>query len=158
MCWYGIKKLKNILCLIMVGLLDLRVRRQSDVMGAEMRGVFNDLRVNRFLQCGWCMVSSPPPSLSLSLSLSWSSGPWTVVCFLLICARRRRNLSFISFFSSDRIRLGFLCFFLPLRSLIDRKITFDYFYFLTNFIDISLCADHMGRNPFSLSWRKSQHR
>ena len=60
-----------------------------------------------------------------------------------------RNLSFISFFSSDRTRLGFL-YFLPPRSRIGRKITFNYFYFLTNFIDISLCADLMHR--------KSQHR
>ena len=105
----------------MVGLLDLRVRGQSDVTGAERRGVFGDLWVSPFLQSGeeegqwgWCMVSSflsPPLSLSLSLPLSWSSGPRTVVCFLLICARRRRNLSFISFFSSDRIRLGFLWVF-----------------------------------------------
>ena len=36
----------------MVGLLDLRVRSQSDVMGAERRGVFGDLRDSRFLQSG----------------------------------------------------------------------------------------------------------
>ena len=51
-----------------------------------------------------------------------------------------RNLSFISFSSSDRIRLGFLCFLLR-RLRTGRKITFNYFYFLTNFIDISLCAE-----------------
>ena len=56
-----------------------------------------------------------------------------------------RNLSFISFFSSDRIKLGFLCF-LPRRSRIGRKITFNYF--LTNFIDISLYIDPIHRNPF----------
>ena len=36
----------------MVGLLDLRIRGQSDVTGVERRGVFGDLRVSRFLQSG----------------------------------------------------------------------------------------------------------
>ena len=80
---------------------------------------------------------------------------WSVDCrlpsfdlFLLL-----RNLSFISFFSSDQIRLRILCF-LPWRSRIGWKITFNYFYFLTNFIDISLCTDPVRRNPFFPFWRK----
>ena len=68
-----------------------------------------------------------------------------------------RNLSFISFFSSERIKLGFL-YFLPRRSRISRKITFTYLYFLKNFIDIWPCANPMRRTPFFPLWRKSQHR
>ena len=56
-----------------------------------------------------------------------------------------RNLSFISLFSSDQIKLGFFVFLLR-RLRIGWKITFNYFYFLTNFIDISLCAE----TPFFL--------
>ena len=88
-----LKSRKNVLCLIVVGLLDLRVRGQSDVTGAERRGVFGDLRVSHFLQSGeeegqggWCVVSS---FASISLSFNWSSGPRTVVCLLLTYARRR---------------------------------------------------------------------
>ena len=94
-------------------------------------------------------------SLSLSLlsliSLSLSLIPGVLVCgchlpyFAL--ATLSRNLSFIAFLTSDRIKLGFLCF-LPWGSQIGRKITFNYFYFLTNFINISLCADPMRRSPF----------
>ena len=51
-----------------------------------------------------------------------------------------RNLSFIAFLSSVQIKLGFLCF-LPQSSWLK-----NYFYFLTNFIDISLCAEA----PFSI--------
>ena len=47
-----LKSGKNVLCLIVVGLLDLSVRGQSDVTGAERRGVFGDLGVSRFLQSG----------------------------------------------------------------------------------------------------------
>ena len=43
---------KNVLCLIVLGLLDLRVCGQLDVTGEEMNGVFSDLRVSRFLQSG----------------------------------------------------------------------------------------------------------
>ena len=80
--------------------------------------MFGDLRVSRFLQsgeeegqCGWCVVSSFA-SLSLSLSLSqlefWFPDrrlPSFDLCPL------SRNWSFISFFSSDRIRFGFLWVF-----------------------------------------------
>ena len=90
-----LKSRKNVLCLIVVGLLDLRVRGQSDITGAERRGVFGDLRLNRFLhseekegQCAWCVVSSFA-SVSISFSLNWSSGPRTVDCLLLICVRCR---------------------------------------------------------------------
>ena len=47
-----LKSRKNVLCLMVVGLLDLCVCGQLDVTGAEMRGVFGDLRVRRFLQSG----------------------------------------------------------------------------------------------------------
>ena len=82
--------------------------------------------------------------LSLSLSEFWSAD-----CRLssFDLTQLLRNLSFISFFFSDRIRLGFLCF-LTRRLRIGRKITLNSSYFLTNFIDISLCADPMRRNPF----------
>ena len=136
-------------------------RGQSDVTSAERsaerRGGFGDLRVSPFLQsreeesqCGWCMVSS---FTSVSVSVSWSSD--CLPSFDL--SSLSRTLSFISFFSSDRIKLGFLCF-LPRRLWIGRKLTFNYFYFWTNFIDISLCADPIHRNPFFPFWRKSQHR
>ena len=39
-------------CLIAVRLLDLRICSQLDVTGAEMRGVFDDLQVSRFIQSG----------------------------------------------------------------------------------------------------------
>ena len=99
----------------MVGLLDLYACGQSDVMSAERRGVFGDLQLSRCLQsgeeenqCGWSVVLSFA-SLSLSLSQNWSSS-LLVVCVLLIC-QLSINLSFISFFSSDPIKLGFHCFF-----------------------------------------------
>ena len=88
--------------------------------------------------------------LSLSLSLSELE--------FLVCGCRLpsfdlapllRNLSFIAFLSSDQIKRGFLCF-LPQRSWTGRKITFNCFYFLTNFIAISLYADPMRRSPFSI--------
>ena len=47
-----LKSRKYVLCLIMVGLFDLHVHGQSDVMCTERRGVFGDLRVSRFLQSG----------------------------------------------------------------------------------------------------------
>ena len=87
----------------------------------------------------WFRVS--PLSLSLSVGV--------LVCGLSYAffwdAPLSRNLSFISFFSFDRIRLGFLWifFFLMLRPRIGQNIIFNRFYFLTNFIDISLCADHI---------------
>ena len=80
-----LKSRKNILCLIVVGLLDLRARGQSDV---TRRGVFADLWVSCFLQsceeesrCGF--------GFCLCLSLSLSSGLQTVVClpFDLPCCR-----------------------------------------------------------------------
>ena len=84
----------------------------------------------------------------LPLSLFLRAGVF--ICWLSAffwSAPLSRNLSFISFFSSNWIKLGFLCF-LPRRSLIGRTITFNCFYFFTNFINISLCADPMCRNPF----------
>ena len=135
-------------------MLDLYACGQSDVMSAERRGVFGDLWVSRFLQnreeesqCGWCMVSSfASVSISLSLSVSLSQFEfWSEDCHLpsFDLVPLLRNLSFTAFFSSDWIRLSFLCF-----SRIGQKITFNYFYFLTNFINISLCIDPIRRNPF----------
>ena len=47
-----LKSRKNMLSLLVVGLLDLRACGQSDVTSAERRGVFGDLRVRRFFQSG----------------------------------------------------------------------------------------------------------
>ena len=47
-----LKSRKNVLYLIVVGLLNLCVCGQLDDMCAEMRGVFGDLRVSRFHQSG----------------------------------------------------------------------------------------------------------
>ena len=41
-----LKKVENVLCLIVVGLFDLRTRGPSDVTSAERRGVFSDLRLS----------------------------------------------------------------------------------------------------------------
>ena len=107
----------------------------------------------------WFRVSLPSLSLSLSLSLSksWSSSLQGHLSSFDL-AQLSRNLSFIAFLSSDQIKLGFLCFLLQ-RLQIGWKITFNYFYFLTNFmdVDILLCTDPMRRNPFFPFWRKSQH-
>ena len=93
-------KVENVLCWIVVGLLDLRARGQSDDTSTERRGVFGDLRLGRFLQsgeeisqCRWCVVSG---FVSLSLSLSLWAG-------VLVCGCRLP--------SSDRNKLGFLWFF-----------------------------------------------
>ena len=45
MCWYGIKRLKNVQCLIVEGLLDLYACGQSDATSVERRGVFGDLQL-----------------------------------------------------------------------------------------------------------------
>ena len=47
-----LKKVKNVLCLIVVGLLDLRARGQSYVMSAERErvGMFGELQLSRCLQ------------------------------------------------------------------------------------------------------------
>ena len=108
---------------------------------------------NEESQCGWCVVLSFT-SVSFSLSqLEFWSVDYCLPSFDLTLLLR--NLSFISF--SEWIRLGFLCF-LAWRSWIGWKITFNHFYFLTNFIYISQCTDHMCRNPFVPFWRKFQHR
>ena len=129
----------------MVGLFDSRAYGQSDVMHAERRGVFSDLWLSRFLQSGeeegqggWCLVSS---STSLSLTFSqlefWSTNcrPSSFDLSLL-----RRILSFISFFSSDQIKLGFLCF-LP-------HWPKNYFYLFSFF-------DKFHRH-FSMRWSYAQ--
>ena len=47
-----LKSGKNILCLVVVGLLELRTPGKTDVTGAERREVFGDLRLSHFLQSG----------------------------------------------------------------------------------------------------------
>ena len=99
----------------MVGLWDLRARGQSDVMSAERRGVFGDLRVSRFLQsgegesqCGWCVVSSfASVSISLSQLEFWSADCRLPSFDLLRC--REIYLLYLFFFWSDQI--GFSLFF-----------------------------------------------
>ena len=127
---------------------DLHRCGQSDVTSAERRGVFIDLRLSRFLQsgeeesqCGWWVVESLSFSLSLSLSLLVgvlsSAFFWSPRC-REICLLYRFSLLIVSNW------VFFVLFFFR----IGRKITLTYFYFLTNLIDISLCADPMRRNPF----------
>ena len=124
-----LKSRKNVLCLIVVGLLDLSVRCQSDVTGGERRGVFGDLRVSLFLQSGkeesqsgWCVVLS---FISVSVSLSWSSGLWIVVCLLSICSAVEKFVFYIIFlFWLDQIRFSLLQ-----RSWIGPKITLIIFIF-----------------------------
>ena len=88
---------------------------QSEVTGAERRRVFGDLRVSRSFKAekrkfnvgdAWFRV--PPLSLCRSgvLSLLVSSALFFFSLSLLLS----RNLSFISFFSFDRIRWGFSLF------------------------------------------------
>ena len=156
--WVCIKMLiwkKNVLCLVVVGLLDLHSHGQSDVTSVERREVVDDLQLSCFLQsgeedsqCGWCMVLS---FAYLSLSLSLRAGVLVCGCHLpsFDLALLLRNLSFIAFLPSNWIKLGFF-HFLPWRSWICRKITFNYFYFLTNFINILLCTDPMRRSSFSI--------
>ena len=143
----------------MVGLLDLHPCAQSDVTSAERKVVFGDLRLSRFLQsgeeksqCGWCVVSS-------FASLSFSELDF-LVCWCRLpsfdLALLSRNLFFMSFFFSDRIKLGFDCFLLR-RSRIGRKITFNYSYFFDNFHrHFAMCWSYAQKPPF-LFWRKSQH-
>ena len=152
---------KNVLCLIVVVLLDLRVR----VRRGEGCSVIYEL-VTFFKeeedQCGWCVVSI---FASVCLSVCLSAPPSQLKFWLADrCLPSfdlfplSRNLFLISLGILGFLCFFFFCFFLLRRSHIDRKITFNYFYFLTNFIDISLCADAMRRNHFSPFWRKFQHR
>ena len=126
--------------------------------------MFGNFRVSYFLQseeegqCGLCVVSSfAPRPLSLSLTQSWSSGLQSVVCLLLICPVVEKFVFYIIFlFWSDQI--GFSLFFYRKGHGLAEKLLLIiiffiflfvyYFLFLTNFVDISLCADPMRRNPF----------
>ena len=134
-------------------MLDLHACSQSDVTSTERRGVFGDLWLSCVLQgweeksqYGWCVVSSFGPT-PLSLS-HWVrvlvSG---VVCLPLICSAVEKFVFYIVllFWSDQGYGLA-------------EKLLFNYFNFLTNFIDVSLCADPMRRNPFFPFWKKSQHR
>ena len=144
----------------MVRVLDLRACGQSDVTNAERKGVFGDLRLSRFLQSKeeesqWMVSSFAYLSLSLSVFISVS-----LRVGFLVCGRRFPSFwsgsaveKFVFYsvfvFRSDQIGFSlFVCFFLPRKSRIGRKIAFDHFYFLKNSIDISLCADPMRRSLF----------
>ena len=153
---------KNVLCLIVIGLLDLRARGKSDVTSAERGGVFGDLRLSRFLQsgeeesqCGWCVVSSFAPPLSLSLRAG-----------VLVCGCRfpsfdlaplSRNLSFIAFLSFDQI---WFSLFFTAKVTDWSKITFYItFWFFDKFHRHFAMRWSFAQKPlFFPFWRKSQHR
>ena len=139
----------------MVGLLDLRARGQSDVTSEERRGIFGDLRLSRFLQsgeeenqCGWCMVSIfPNLSLYISISQSWSSSLRISFAFFSSGSAVEKFVFYSVFvFRSDHIEFP-LFFYRESHGLVE-KLLLVIFIFLTKFIDISLCADPMRRNPF----------
>ena len=149
-----LKGTKNVLCLIVVGLSDLHACGQSDVMSVERRGCvwwFTALSLPSKWRRGksmWVMhgfkFRVSPLSLSPSLSQSWSFESQLVSSTFFWSALQSRNLSFVSFFSSDWIKLDFLCFLLQ-RWRIGQKITFNYFYFwqisLTFHYAVILCTD-----------------
>ena len=83
----------------------------------------------------------------LSLSQSWSFESVDVVGLLLIRPLFQEICLLYHFSFLIRSNSVFFVFLLQ-RSWIDKKITFNYCYFLTNFIYILLCADPMRRNPF----------
>ena len=125
---------------------------QSDVMGAERRG-----GVERFtgllLPSKWRIERSMWDmrgfEFRLSLSLSLSLG--VLVRGLLPAFWSVSTVEKFVFYIIFSFVIGSVCVFLrflPWRSRIDRKISFNYVYFMTNLIDISLCADPMRRNPF----------
>ena len=97
----------------------------------------------------WFRVS--PLSLCLSLSVGAPVCELSPAFFWSGPAVEKFVFYIIFLFWSDQI--GF-SLFLPRRLRIGRKITFDYFYFLTNFIGISLCAYPMRRNPFFFILKK----
>ena len=111
-----------------------------------------------------CLSLSLSLTLSLSLFLSLSFG----VLSLLVSsaffwsAPLSRNLSFISFFSSDRIRLDFFkCFFffLPRRSWIGRKLLLIFFFFFDKFHrHFAKRWSYEQKTPFFSFWRNSRHR
>ena len=85
----------------------------------------------------------------------WCSSVW--MCVLLSLDIERIS-SFIVIPSSNRINFGLSLFFLPRRSQIGRKITFD-FIFVRNPINISLCVKPIRRDAFFfLFWKKSRSR
>ena len=145
-----LKSRKNVLCLIVVGLLDLCVHSQSDVMGAERRGVFSDLQVSRFLQSRgrsmWVMCGFKF-RLCLSQLEFWSAMDCHLPSFDL--SPLSRNLSFISFFSSDQIRLGFLCFLPKVTDWL--KNYFNYFLFFDKFHrHFAMCWSYVQKLLFSI--------
>ena len=130
-------------------MLDLHAHSLSDVMSAERRGVFGDLWLSRFLQsgedesqCGWCVVLS---FAYLSPSQSWSSSLWVSFAFFWSGSAVKKLVFYCVFiFQLDQIK--FFLFF-TVKVMDWPQNTFNHFYFLTNFIDISLCADPMHRSP-----------
>ena len=100
-----LKNRKNVLCLIVVGLLDLRARGQSDVTSAERREVFSDLRLSCFLQsgeeerqCGVMRGFEFRLSLSLSLSLSLGVSSLLLLSAFFGSGSAVEKLVFYSFF------------------------------------------------------------
>ena len=94
----------------------------------------------------WFRVSPLSLSLSLSLSQSWSSGLWVSFAFFWSGSAVEKFVFYSVFvFRSDQI--GFSLFF-TLKVTNWPKNTFNYFSFLTYFIDISLCADPIRRSHF----------
>ena len=118
----------------MLGLLDLRARGQSDVTSAERRGVFGDLRLSRFLQsgeeesqCGWYVVSSFVPPLSLSLRVGVSS---LRVSSAFFCSGPavEKFVFYSVFFCSDRINWIFFVFYRKGHGLSDKLLLIFSFF------------------------------
>ena len=143
-----LKSRKNVPWLIVEGLLDLRVRSQSDFTGEEKRGFFGDLRVSRFLQseeeegqCGWCVVSS---FASVSLSLSFG----VLVCrpspafFWSVPAVEKFVFYIVFLFWSDQI--GFSLFF-----------TAKVMDWPKNYFQLFLFFDQFHRH-FAMRWSYAQ--
>ena len=136
----------------MVGLLDWHARGQSDVTSAERRRVFGNLRLRRFLQSweeerqyGWYVVSSLPPHLRAGVLVCGCRFPSFVLTLL------SRNLSFIAFLSSHRIKLGFslFCFYREGHRLPEKLhlVIFIFWLISSTFrYALILCAE----TPFSI--------
>ena len=120
-----LKGRKNVLCLIVVGLLDLRVRAVNQMLRVQRgEGCFMIYELVASFKAEKRKVNEGDASFRvspLSLSLSLSCSPSLSVGVLVHLDRhlpsfdlypQSRNLTFISFFFPDQIRLGFLCFLL----------------------------------------------
>ena len=143
----------------------LRVRRgEGCLMIYELVASFKAEKRKVNVGDAWFRVSP------LSFSLSWSPGLQTVVCLLLIWPRCREICLLYRFSLLIGSIFFFLCFFVFVflgffsaffyregHGLAENLLLL-IFIFLTNFIDISLCADLMRKNTFFPFLRKSEHR